>query len=104
MTLKLGIRTFEATRDECSIEKRTKLHDSSNIIRTCITTISETAPPTCTLRVLSNREYSSVEYFTLVSAIRMSLIFEVLGMDCVVLVCQDRCYKFSKQGKNDDDI
>ena len=61
--------------DECSIEKRTMLqHDSSNRIRTCITTISETAPPTCTLRVLSNREYLSVEYFTLVTAIRTSLI------------------------------
>ena len=61
--------------DECSIKKRTMLqHDSSNRFRTCITTISETAPPTCTLRVLSNREYLSVEYFTLVTAIRTSLI------------------------------
>ena len=60
--------------EECLIKKRAKSDNSSNRIRTCITTISETAPPTCTLRVLSDRDHSSVDYFTLVSAIHMSLI------------------------------
>jgi hypothetical protein len=61
--------------EKCSTEHRNNLHYSLSNAGACITIISETAPPTYSLQVLSHWDHiTSVRYSTFVSAIHSSLI------------------------------
>jgi len=61
--------------EKCSTEHRNNLHYSLSNAGACITIISETAPPTYSLQVLSHWDHiTSVGYSTFVSAIHSSLI------------------------------
>ena len=58
--------------DKCYDEHQNNLQDVN--IDACITTISENAPPTCTLQVLSQWEHTSVTSSSLLSAFHTCLI------------------------------
>jgi len=57
---------------KCYGEHQSNLQDAN--IDVCITTISENAPPTCTLQVLSQWEHTSVTSSSLLSAFHTCLI------------------------------
>ena len=58
--------------DKCYDEHQNNLQDVN--IDACITTISENAPPTCTLQVLSQWEHTSVTSLSLLTAFHTCLI------------------------------
>ena len=58
--------------DKCYDEHQNNLQDVN--IEACITTISENAPPTCTLQILSQWEHTSVTSSSLLSAFHTCLI------------------------------
>lgn len=60
--------------EKCSSEHQKNLHYSSSNIGACITIISEIAPPTYSLQVLTNWDHTSVGYSSFVFAIHSSLI------------------------------
>jgi hypothetical protein len=59
---------------KCYTKHESNLYFSSSNIGACIITISETAPPNHSLRVLSDWDHSSVGCSTIVAAIHTSLI------------------------------
>ena len=60
--------------EKCHIENEKNPHYSHGNINSCITTISENAPPSDSLQVLSQWEHSSVSSPSLIMALHTSLI------------------------------